>query len=266
MDESLAYEETPIIEPVTSGISPDLTPAPAAPPPTPSPKPAPAKRTSPIMLFILFTLLFGIGVFASSYIRQLLPLTPTPQPTVTPAPVVTTPPNPYADWKTYSVISGVTRKAVDGISFRLPPEVAELFCDGKNCASQGAYLPGNTRFTVAARGTGQILADYRGKAVTDFLGHTFTTTPTTVAGRPALAFVGDFSGTTLTGYSFTKMRGVMISVTDTLSLEVNHFAPSGVTTDFAGDDVLFTKILETFHFTGLPLPSTTPVATSSATP
>lgn len=240
--EPLKYEETPIIKPIS--------------------EPALAPRQSSFFIWILlFGAIFFLGVWLSSFIRQFLPSdlsflgTPQREASITPTPLPTAVPEPFAGWRSYSVISGVTRKAVDGVSFQLPPEVSELFCDGASCGSQGAYLPGGTRFTIAARGRGQILVDYRGKVVTDFSGQPFATSETVVAGRGALSFVGDFTGSTVTGYTFTKIRGVMIAVTDTFALEVNHFAPVGVTSDFASDDALFSKILETFTFTGLPTPT-----------
>ncbi len=279
MDE-LSYEETPVLEPVISEpvtaqtVPPPPPVPPVAPPIQPRVAPVqPPQPMSPIVLFLILAVVFGVGVWASSYIRQFLPTsTPTPkQVAVTPTPIPSIPPDPYANWKTYSVISGATHKAIDGVSFKLPPEITDLFCDGPGCASQGTTLPGGTRFTVAARGAGQALTDYRGKIITDFGGKPFVTSITTISGRPAVGFVGDFTGTTVTGYSFTKMRGAMISVTDSLSLEVNHFTPtSNPTADFASDDVLFTKILNSFLFAGLPAPAvpvvsptTTPTATSS---
>jgi len=270
--EPLAYEETPIIEPATP-VSPSLQPAPPVPPKTPR---AETRQSLPILPIVLLVVIFILGVWLSSFLRQFFPgglfgIPSKQQTQATPTPIVTISPNPYANWKTYSVISGTSRKAVDGVSFKLPPEVSELFCDGVNCASQGTYLPGGTRFTIAVRGAGQILADYRGKIVTDFGGRPFVTTPMTVSARPGVGFVGDFTGSTVTGYTFTKMRGAMISVTDTLSLEVNHFTSSGIPADFAADDALFSKILDSFVFVGLPTsslapslsPTTTPTATSS---
>lgn len=264
----LHYEETPIIEtpppPPVAAPSSDFAPEPVA-----QEEVKPPKSSFPFAAIVVIVILIVLVVWLYPSLRQLLPgglsQLPSIKTQVTPTPIVTVAPDPYATWKTYSVISGSTRKAVDGISFKLPPEVTELFCDGTNCSSQGTYLPGGTRFTVAVRGAGQILADYRGKIITDFGGKPFVSTPTTVGGRVGATFIGDFTGTTVTGYTFTKMRGVMISVTDTISLEVNHFSPIGVVSDFAADDVLFDKILNSFVFTGLPVPTlnVTPQATSS---
>ncbi len=257
---NLTYEETPVIEPVLP-----VPPVPSVNPPEVSKKPSmpPAKppKTIPIGSLVLLAILFAAGVWLSSSIRQFLPSGLFPQSTtqkqtsVAPTPVAKAPPDPFAGWTTYYVISGATRKVVEGVSFKLPPEITELFCDGVDCSSQGTYLPGGTRFTVAARGGGQILADYRGKIVTDFGGKPFVTTPTTVSDRSGLEFTGNFTGTTVTGYTFSQMRGVMIAVTDKLSLEVNHFTPNGVAADFTADDALFSQILKTFTFTGLPAPT-----------
>lgn len=168
---------------------------------------------------------------------------------------------PFDDWETYHVIDGAGGVPIRGISFILPPDVLSPICDSVSCVSQGTYLPGGTRFTVAPRGIGHALADFRGKIVSDAAGREFLTEAATVAGQPAIVFSGDFAGTTVSGYSFMKMRGVMIEVDDTLSLEFNHFTPSGVNADFASDDVLFEQILKT-----LKLPSAEPSPEPSPMP
>ena len=59
---------------------------------------------------------------------------------------------------------------------------------------------------------------------------------------------------------FSAVCGVMmIELTNTLSLEINHFTPNGITSDFVKDDALFDTILKTLTFLG-PTPTT---ATSS---
>lgn len=198
-------------------------------------------------MFLLFAVLFATGVWLSGIVRNVLSeppsetvaTLPTPEPgaaTISGTPTQT-------GWKTYGVISGVTRKEIPGISLQLPPDVLVPICDGTNCASQGTYLPGGTRFTVAPRGAGQVLKDFRGSVISDLRGQQFTVTQTTVVGRPAVVFQGDFTGSTAGGYTFGQMRGVMIEVTDTLSLELNHFTPTGLVADFAADDKLFDEIL-----------------------
>lgn len=278
----LVYEESPIAEPQQ-----ETPPAPAEPlPPTPTPTPVPVRKGPPCLgvlgTLVLFTVLFGIGMWLSTVIRQYVPgntgqgssPTNTPQsvkqPQATPTPI-----DPYAGWQTYQVISGSTRQPVAGVSFKLQPEVLPPLCDGSSCMSQGTYLPGGTRFTVAARGAGQALRDYRGAIVSDALGQPFTTKDTLISGRPGVNFTGSFTGTTIGGYSFSRMAGVMVPVTDTLSVEINHFTPSGVTADFDADEALFAKILGTFTITGslggekgsvIPVLSPTPASSVSSTP
>ncbi|EKD68026.1 MAG: hypothetical protein ACD_48C00104G0001 [uncultured bacterium] len=46
------------------------------------------------------------------------------------------------------------------------------------------------------------------------------------------------------------MHGYMIEVTDTLSLEINHFSPSGITADFAADEIVFNTIVQSLTFGG----------------
>jgi len=241
-DHGLTYEETPVIEPI------------------------PAHRSFGATLgtILLFIILFAVGVGLSVFLRQFLatrsesavlptPTNPTPtrspspsvnvlSPTVSPTAAVV---DPYAGWKTTQVISGITKAAVAGISFKLPPEMLAPICDGTSCASQGTYLPYGSRFTVAARGKGQLLVDARGNiVVTDSSGKSFTTKQVMlIGGRKALEYSGLFSGMTVGGYTFTQMRGLMIEIDDDETLEMNHFTPSGVTAEFVKDDVLFDKIV-----------------------
>lgn len=223
---------------------------------------------------ILFVGLFGLGVWISSYVRQYFPnglvgMTPQQQevvnaPTATPTPV-----DPFATWKTYQVISSTTKLPLDGVSYKLPADVLAPVCDTTTCMSVGTYLPGGTRFTVAPRGEGQLLADFRGSAISDAGGVVFTTQNTTVNGSSAQLFTGTFGGKTVGGYGFNQMRGYMIEVTPTISLELNHFTPLGVTADFAKDDVLFDQIVSTLVLPGTPSATifvTPPVATSSPLP
>lgn len=205
---------------------------------------------------VLFLLLVAAGVWGANAMRQYLPTGALNEPSImrtTPSPTLTDEtslPGAFnspsiSDWKTYDVISGTTKLPLGGVTFKLPPDVLSPICDGTSCSSQGTYLPGGTRFTVAARGVGQLLADYRGTAIADTRGTIFTTKQTTVAGLPALEFSGSFTGGTVSGYSFTSMRGVMIALTPTTSLEINHFTPNGIVADFTSDDALFDEILKT---------------------
>lgn len=282
LPQPLTYEETPVIE--TPGTSdkgqatiredsgqageeaqaqePQVSPPPETPPPAPpAGGPAPVRKRPSVFGFIgnllLFVMLFGVGMWLSTVIRPYLPGAPMPTsvPTAAPtgprgSPGPTVPADPYALWQTYQVISGVSRQPVAGVSFKLPPDVLSPICDGTACASQGTYLPGGTRFTVASRGAGQALRDYRGAIVSDLLGQPFTTKNTLVSGRQTVAFTGTFTGTTIGGYAFSRMAGVMVPVTDTLSVEINHFTPSGVTADFESDASLFDKILASVTVTG----------------
>lgn len=281
----LEYEETPIIEPVTENVNPVISPIEPAEPPQPTPL---NKKSGPgyLSTFILLIILFVAGIGLSFFLKQFLPnginipkLTSNkPTPTAVLTLIPTNPADIYTAWKTYNVISGITRQPIAGISFKLPPNVVAPICDGGNCASQGTYLPGGTRFTVAPRGVGQLLPYYSGQILTDLSGQAFTTKSASVSGLPATDFSGLFTGTTNGGYAFSQMHGLMIQVSGTLSLEANHFTPNGVTADFVTDDSLFNKILNSFTFTAtesskgaiIPLPSVTltPTATpaSSLTP
>lgn len=108
-----------------------------------------------------------------------------------------------------------------------------------------------TRLTIAPRGTGQVLADFRGKVISDAGGKEFVIKQVTVAGQQATDFSTATVGSTIGGYAFSTMHGVMIEVTDTLSLEINHFSPSGITVDFAADEKLFNEIIATLSFSGV---------------
>lgn len=268
----IPIEETPEI---TVVAPPEPTTAPAHPPPPPPTKPKGSVWTT-LGAILLFIGLFGLGVWLSSYVRQYFPngLTglmgekqttvsvPTPSPT----------PDPFATWKTYQVISSTTRLPIDGISFKLPADILAPTCDTTTCLSQGTYLTGGTRFTIAPRGEGQLLTDFRGSAISDVGGVVFTTTDTTVNGHTAKLFTGTFAGKTVGGYGFTQMRGYMIEVTPILSLEINHFAPDGVTVDFAADEAIFSQIVGSLVMPGTPSAvltptvTTLPVATNSPTP
>lgn len=273
--EPLTYEETPVIEPpVASESQPPLITSPEFPPMMSPPKPK-GSFGKFMGNLVLFAILFGCGVVFSILLRGYLAPQegPASSPSPTVAPVVYTSPTPVASqsplaaWKTYQVISGITRLPIEGMSFQLPPDVLSPICDGGACGSQGTYLPGGSRFTVAPRGQNQVLADYRGKVVSDLAGKAFVVRQATFLGRPAIDFTGNFMGTTVGGYAFSKMHGVMIEVSPTLSLEINHFVPSGITADFVSDDTLFTQILATVVLPGgsgekgavIPLPTTSPI-------
>lgn len=151
-------------------------------------------------------------------------------------------------WKQYNPVHGTTRTPITTIQLKLPSTVLEPVCDGAGCGSQGTYLPGGTRLTIAPRGAGEVLADYRGKIISDASGKALVTKETTLGGKKATEYTTDTTGSTAGGYGFTMMHGYMIEVTDTLSFEINHFSPNGITTDFAADDALFKSIVATLTF------------------
>jgi hypothetical protein len=261
--------EGQVAQPLPIEETPEIVVENQPPPPT---KPKTSFGTT-LGALILFVGLFGLGVWLSSYIRQYFPnglngitggqQTPRPE-ADQPLAGTPTPIDPFAAWKIYQVTSGTTKLPVEGISFKLPPDILSPICDTTTCMSQGTYLPGGTRLTVAARGVGQLLADFRGSAISDVGGTVFTTKDTVVNGRNAKLFTGSFSGKTVGGYGFNQMRGYMIEVTPVLSLEFNHFTPIGITSDFAADDTLFDQIVSTLVMPGTP--SATPVITSAPFP
>lgn len=279
----LPVEETPEILPENPPPPPPNEPHFSPPPRVPPASPVPKKTGSggkTLGIIILFIIIFVLGVWLSSVVKQYIPnnfnfgRSPTPTAAVgssgTPSPVV--PSDPLVSWKSYDVESGTTRLPFGGVSYKLPPDVLSPICDGTNCASVGTYLAGGTRFTVAPRGAGQGLPDFRGTIISDVGGIAFTTKPTTVAGLPATEFTGTFTGRTVSGYAFSKMRGVMIALSPTQSLEINHFTPNGIVADFDSDDTLFNTILSTITITDatskgalIPTVSVTPTAKTTPT-
>lgn len=260
MDEQpLSYEETPVITPTPEPTQP-VTEA-----------PTPIRKPNKILGFfkglLFFIILFVIGFVLSGYIRDYLSTIATKQATSstpktqqtngtgnesteTASLAFAAPEATPAAPTTYFVLNGLTRKPVADISFTLPATVLPPICDGSACGSQGTYLPGGTRFTIAARGAGQVLADFRGKIISDAGGKPFVVSVTTIAGKPATEFTTVQVGSTIGGYAFSQMHGYMIEVTDTLSLEINHFSPSGITADFAADEAVFQTIVQSLTFGG----------------
>ena len=270
MDEPkpLTYEETPIIDPnkveeVAEAV-PEATrvfhPEKTEEPPQPSlHPPKPTKKCSFHVGTLLFiVLLFGLGIWLSNQMRSFFaPSTGQefPVPTLFPfddaVPTYTPNATPSGasvsgTWQTYQIISGSTKRAIDGVSYQLPPEVNAPVCDSASCSSSGTNLSGGTRFTVAPRGKGQLLPDFRGAILTDAAGREFVMKQSTVGGQSVYEYTGDFIGRTGGGYTFTNMRGVLVPVSDTFAVEFNHFSPLGITTDFEKDDVLFDKIVTSF--------------------
>lgn len=233
------------------------------------------KRKNHIGVIIFVVLLFGLGVWLAMQLRSFLGpqvaqnISPTETPFAVETPIATTSAAPSATWTTYQVISGTTKQAIAGVSYKLPQTVAAPVCDGSSCPSQGTNLPGGTRFTVAARGKGQLLPDFRGAILTDTTGKEFTMKQLTVGNVIAYEYTGNFTGQTGGGFTFSQMRGILVPVSDTLAVEFNHFAPAGQTTDFAADDALFDQIVATFTSNTpqptapIVFPTVAPSATSS---
>ncbi|MEK7533339.1 MAG: hypothetical protein AAB542_02785, partial [Patescibacteria group bacterium] len=235
---------------------------------------------------IFIILLFGLGVWLSSHIRSFFApiirdelVVPTTPPSENINPTITRESSPSGttaalSWQTYEVISGSTKKPVAGVTYKLPGSVKAPACDSQSCVSQGTNLPGGTRFTVAARGKGQLLPDFRGAILTDAAGREFTMKQGVFGGAYAYEYTGNFTGRTGGGYTFTQIRGVLMPVSETLAIEFNHFAPAGIATDFTKDDAVFDEIIKSFTATGISVtsptarptisvPTMTPVASSS---
>lgn len=260
---NLRYEETPILDPVPEA-SHIFNDTPKEAPPQPPPKGQ--RRSVGTILFVV--ILFGLGIWLASQLRSFFApsageevavptsgFVPTSRPTLVP---LATSSGSVAStiWQTYEVVRDVT--------YQLPGDVKPPACDNANCASKGTYLPGGTRFTVAARGRGRLLPDFRGAILTDATGKEFDMQQTTVAGISVYEYSGDFTGRTGGGYTFTRIRGVLIPVSETLAIEFNHFAPAGITTDFVSDDVVFNKVVGSFTSPKptVSLPTATPATTS----
>ena len=239
----------------------------------PIPKKIGGNRVGTVLFIIL---LFGLGVWLSSQFRsffappirdELVVPTVSPSENINPTPARESSPSgttAASFWQTYEVISGSTKKPVFGAMYKLPSNVNAPICDSQSCASQGTNLPGGTRFTVAARGKGQVLPDFRGAILTDAAGREFTMKQGVFGGAYAYEYTGDFIGRTGGGYTFTQIRGVLMPVSETLSIEFNHFSPAGITTDFAKDDMVFDEIIQSFTATGISVASPTARPTISA--
>lgn len=226
------------------------------------------------VLFIF--ILFALGIWLSSQLRSFFaPVSTGEVPVPTTSQLSNAPANPSlapsvpssasansAQWITYQPYSGVTKQAIAGISYQLPGTVKAPVCDSASCSSQGTNLSGGTRFTVAPRGKGQLLPDFRGAILTDTSGHEFTMKQTVVSNVYVYEYTGNFTGRTGGGYTFTKMRGVLVPVSDTLAIEFNHFSPAGATSDFAADDAVFDQIIKSFKSTG----TSSSLAPSGTTP
>lgn len=222
------------------------------------------------ILFVL--LLFGLGVWLSSQVRSLFSSTettgsPDGNNTVSEPQASASAQQGLEKGTIYSVTGVAGRILLPGVTYTLPIAVASPVCDGTSCASSGTNLPGGTRFTVAARGANQVLPDFRGAILTDVNGREFTMAEKQIGTHGVYEYSGAFTGVTGGGYSFTRMRGVLIPISDTQSVEMNHFAPVGVASDFQADDTLFEQIVSSLSYeqTEQVSPTRAPSATSSAT-
>lgn len=251
MDNPAQVQNQPLIEPL-----------PQAPPPPPAPQTI-KKKFSILAFFgnfLFFIILFAVGVWVSTIVRPFF----SQQQAFVPAPTVSDkPPRQETPQKPQKAESTWPVYTIEGILFRLPPDVLAPVCDGSSCSSKGTYLPGGSRFTVAARGESYGLGFTQGAVITDARGERFTTQTASVSGSPAVFYTGDFRGTTVGGYVFTKMRGVMIEVDEDLTVEFNHFAPASITVDFASDDTIFDRILKTIE---LPSQESSPSAATVTGP
>ncbi len=264
------YEETPILTPIEDKPDEDVMREKSgdeSKPPDMSHHPeVPTRRSSSVIRklgnIVFFVALFIVGVWLSTILRTRLPtfvdigsMPVAPATDQKPGEARPTP-DPFAGWRMQTVTSGVTKEAIPGVSFLLPVDVTTPECDAQ-CASQGMYLPGGTRFTVAARGKNQTLPFVRGGQLVDTTGKAFVTREATISGYLAHEYSGEFMGTTAGGFSFSKMRGVIIQLTEDFALELNHFTPSGSDADFAADDVLFDQVVSTVTYTGSVTPAPT---------
>jgi len=266
--ERIIPEATKIFSPASGSSSlPDTEQEEEIPDPDktkPEPQTVPEKQQVPpnrrrihpgTVLFVL--MLFGLGVWLSIQFRDFLSPDPSSimvSPTAVPSgpadagsgageltPSVTLP-----AWIKYTVVNSTTGSAISGWTYTLPGSVREPVCDGSGCVSRGTNLPGGTRFTLAPRGEGQKLPDFRGAVLTDAAGREFTMKKTSIGGLDGYEYTANFTGTTSGGYTFTRMRGFLVLVDDTRSVDFNHFSPAGITVDFDSDDALFDQIVGSF--------------------
>jgi hypothetical protein len=242
------------------------------------PEPAPIPMVKPVFggwiksafkNILLFCLLFLIGIGFSliySYffgknkiinappIQEVQTISPTPQENI--------------NLKSFSITKGKNGE-LSGVEIKLPVDMLTPICDGDACVSFGSYMTGGTRFTVSYQEKAGIKDVFKNLIVTDATGKQFETKEATVSGLMARDYQGEFVGTTSGGYRFTKMHGVMVKISDTELIEINHFAPSGITTDFAGDEKVFSQIIQSFKLSSVTksaVLTTSPILSPSLTP
>ena len=239
-------------------------------------------KGSPIMKMVLqcgiIMVLFSAGVATSIFLRGLASesdltqvstenVSPTQVPTAIPEPtaIIVVPsltitqepsktltptqrPITETTWVAMGVYSGQGNAPIAGLEYKIPPNVSVPTCDTSRCASRGTNLPAGTRFTVAVRGQGYQLPDPRGKILSDASGREFTLREVNIAGFKGTEFVGNFSGTTGGGFGFSQMHGVMLEVSDSTILELNHFSPSQKQSNFDSDHQVFEEILRSVRY------------------
>ena len=250
--EPIIYEETPIIEPIGEKKLPDPLDIPEI-----SSRNRDGKQSSSFIGKILFfLLLFVLGVVGSTFVRPFLDGVTFPTfpsliqkaniPTEMPTPTIV-PVDETAGWNEYRLDAGTHI-----VTYRLPASVLSPICDAQTCPSEGTYLEGGSRLTVSTKTTSAPIVNFAKLIVKDGGGRVFETKETTVAGLLAVDFSGTFAGITTGGYSFTRMHGVMIQITPTVTVEINHFAPNGITSEFEKDDAIFSQILKTVNVISTP--------------
>lgn len=218
--------------------------------PPPEPPPIPMKPTGGahwrklLINLLIFAVLFGLGIGASLLVQRFFNNTNNVNPgqayiETTPIP---TPDNQNNLTRIYRILKDKNDTATQYV-VNLPTEVLIPVCDDSICQSRGSYLPGGTRLTVVFKSDPKPAPNFDQTVITDVTGKKFETTTATVAGMLAREYQGVFIGTTSGGYRFTQMHGFMIKVPTGNLLEINHFAPAGITTDFAGDEAVFSKII-----------------------
>lgn len=193
-------------------------------------------------------LLFGVGIGISMFVnylnnsristvnksgpesgREIIP-------PITPA----APVNQYEAWKDFEIANPTDKSVLAAI--KIPPEMLPPICDGRTCASQGTFMPGGTRFTVSVRQGIMNEAEFATLTMTDMSGQPFETKSASEGAVRQKTYTGSFIGTTASGYKFTQMYGRVYWIGPGQVLEINHFSPSGINVDMAGDRQLFTKI------------------------
>lgn len=243
--ETLVYEETPIIKPIEEKRLPN---------PLDTPELSKHSRHGKHPVHVIgkiffFIILFFVGVGGSTIIRPYLegmsfPTFPSNGknaiiPSGTPSPPIITA-DTTKGWNEYSIRAGTQL-----ITYKLPKEVLKPVCDGAGCPSEGTYLSGKSRFTISSKFLTSPITNFAKLIVKDAGGKSFTTKETSIAGFTAVDFSGAFTGSTTGGYTFTTMHGVMIQIAPNVTVEINHFAPNGITTEFEKDDAVFSEILKT---------------------